>query len=217
MAGCFTNKFLSVEAKIIYKKLFKKYGCQFWWPVIGDKKTAPFEISLGAILTQNTSWNNVEKTVSCLKKEKLLTPFAILRCSKSRLERCLKSSGYFRQKAKKVSIFSKWLINNYGGSLRRFFISKNLLALREELLGLWGIGKETADSILLYAGRKPIFVIDAYTKRLCRRYKKEFREYDDYRSFFENNFKKVPLNKKIKIFNEFHALIVRWGKDNKNV
>ncbi|KKR49184.1 MAG: HhH-GPD protein [Candidatus Magasanikbacteria bacterium GW2011_GWC2_40_17] len=197
-----------------FSRLLKTHGPQYWWPISGSKKDVLLEIALGAILTQNTSWSNVEKALDCLKKEHFLNLPAILKCPQAKLEKCLKSSGYFRQKAKKIKIFTKWLEKKYGGSLGNFFKSEDVLKMRGELLSLWGIGRETADSILLYAGGKPIFVIDTYTKRFCAKMGIQFKDYDEYRAFFENKlYNKLKKWPRVKLYNEFHALIVRWGKE----
>lgn len=195
----------------IYKRLGKIYGRQNWWPVKYSVNHPAFEISIGAILTQNTSWKNVEKALACLYKRKMLDVQSIIGCSPVKLQSCLRSSGYYRQKAKKLKIFAKWLNENYGGSLNKFF-SQPLIAARRELLSIWGIGPETADSILLYAGRKKIFVVDAYTKRLCENFGVKFRTYADYQNFFQSN-----LPGSVKLYSEFHALIVASGKDKHRV
>lgn len=191
----------------IYKKLFKRYGSQNWWPIAYNKSNPAFEISVGAILTQNTAWKNVQKTLACLHRNELLNPKAIIKCPLHILHKCLRSSGYYRQKSKKLKIFCNWLNNNYDGKMLKFF-RKTMKAARKELLDLWGIGPETADSILLYAGGKTIFVIDVYTKRLCEKFEVKFKEYEQYQKFFESR-----LPKSAKIFNEYHALIVASGKD----
>ena len=165
-----------------------------------------FEVCVGAILTQSTAWKNVEKAIKNLAELNLLTPEAILKCSKVKLEKCIKPAGYFRQKAKKLKIFSSFLVNQYHGDLNKMFICK-LSVIRYELLSVWGIGPETADSILLYAGDKSSFVIDTYTKRLCALLKIQFKDYNKYKQFFENNLPHKP-----ELFNEYHALIVAWGK-----
>lgn len=192
---------------VIYNRLYKFYGPQHWWPVLskgGDKR---FEICVGAILTQNTNWQNVEKALLNLRKARILTPRAIAKFPASKLERFIKPSGYYRQKVKKLKIFSKYILDNYQGDTKKF-LQGNLLKKREELLGIWGVGPETIDSILLYAGKRPVFVVDAYTRRLCAEYNIKFKDYEDYRQYFEKNFPKS-----VKKYNEFHALIVRWGKE----
>jgi endonuclease-3 related protein len=193
---------------VIYNRLYKYYGPQHWWPVSSARGDKRFEICVGAILTQNTNWQNVEKALANLHKAKMLTPGAMAKCPIAKLERLIKPSGYFRQKAKKLKIFSKYICENYQADTKKF-LQGNLLKKRGELLTIWGIGPETVDSILLYAGGKPVFVIDAYTKRLCAECGIKYKEYDDYRQYFE---KHVP--KSVKKYNEFHALIVKWGKEH---
>lgn len=190
----------------IYNNLLSFFGPQKWWPVLpgdGDKR---FEICVGAILTQNTNWQNVELALENLHKQKLLKPRCLAKCTDRKLERLIHSSGYFRQKAKKLKIFTNYICENYNADTKKF-LQGRLNKKRDELLGIWGLGPETADSMLLYAGQKPVFVVDAYTKRLCHACNREFIAYDDYRLFFESN-----LPKSVKLFNEFHALIVAWGK-----
>lgn len=199
----------------IFSQLYKEYGPQYWWPVKDRKHDPSFEICTGAILTQNTAWTNVESALECLVEANLMSPRAVLNCSLSKLQKCLRPSGYYKQKAKKLKLFSQWIITKYQGHWQSFF-HQPLKKSREELLSLWGIGPETADSILLYAGQKPIFVIDAYTKRLCEKYGVRFKTYDEYQRFFERGLSKGLKDwSKIRIYNEFHALIVKWGKSNK--
>lgn len=195
----------------IFNQFYKKYGAQHWWPVSNKSPDKIFEICIGAILTQNTTWANVEKVLKLLLKANLLKPKEIIKCPISKLQKLVRSAGYYKQKAKKLKIFSRWIVKKYQGRWQHFF-SQPLKKAREELLFLWGIGPETADSILLYAGHKPIFVIDAYTKRLCRKHGVEFKTYDEYREFFE---KRLKNKERIAIFQEYHALIVKWGKENR--
>jgi endonuclease III related protein len=179
------------------------YGPQHWWP--GRTR---FEVIVGAILTQNTSWTNVERAIANLRREKLLTIPAMQEVSTSRLARLIRSSGYFRQKARKLKTFTSFVRRNYAGSLTRMFRVPTG-TLREQLLAVHGIGPETADSILLYAGNQPIFVVDAYTRRILERHalaSPRFK-YDEIRALFEQNLPRDP-----QLFNEFHALIVRTGK-----
>ena len=187
-----------------YNSLFTAFGPQHWWP----GKT-PFEVIVGAVLTQNTSWTNVERAISNLRDTSLLSPAAIEKVPLRRLERLIRSSGYFRQKARKLKAFCEFLRREYGGSLKRMFETPTIV-LREKLLGVFGIGPETADSILLYAGDHPVFVVDAYTKRMLSRHgwTRENAKYDDVRWMFEREF---PGD--VKRFNEFHALIVHTGKN----
>jgi len=191
---------------VIYKRLHKHFGPQHWWPVSSGRGDKQFEICVGAILTQNTNWQNVELAIKNIQKAGVMTPCAIASCPLSRLERLIRPSGYFRQKAKKLKIFSKYICDNYQASTKKF-LQGNLLKKREELLGIWGIGPETVDSILLYAGKKPTFVIDAYTRRLCQELGTIYKDYEDYRAYFQQTIKP-----NVRIYNEFHALIVAWGK-----
>lgn len=186
-----------------FNSLFTALGPQHWWP----GKT-PFEVIVGAILTQNTSWTNVEQAISNLRDADLLSADGIQTANLRRLERLVRSSGYFRQKARKLKAFCAFLETEYGGSLERMFATPTNV-LREKLLGVFGIGPETADSILLYAGGHGIFVVDAYTKRLLQRHgwAGENPKYSDVQWIFERQF---PGN--AKLFNEFHALIVQAGK-----
>jgi endonuclease III related protein len=187
-----------------YNSLFTTFGPQQWWP----GKTQ-FEVIVGAILTQNTSWTNVEHAIANLRAARLLSPRAIEQVSPRRLQRLIRSSGYFRQKARKLKAFCHFLRIEYGGSLRRMFETPTIV-LREKLLGVFGIGPETADSILLYAGEHPVFVVDAYGKRLLMRHGwiAEEARYEDVRWLFERH---SPGNHRW--FNEFHALIVNTGKN----
>ncbi|MGH9710069.1 MAG: endonuclease III domain-containing protein, partial [Candidatus Acidiferrales bacterium] len=150
--------------QLYYPALYEKLGPQSWWPA----KT-PFEVIVGAILTQNTNWTNVERAIANLRREHLLSPRAIERVSPAHLALLIRSSGYFRQKTRKLKTFVRFLRDEYSGSLKRMF-QTSTAELREKLLGVHGIGPETADSILLYAGAKEIFVVDAYTKRILSRH-----------------------------------------------
>jgi endonuclease III related protein len=194
----------SPKLRDYYDTLFAAFGPQYWWP-----GRTPFEIIVGAILTQNTSWSNVEPAIQNLRREKLLTPGAMEAVSFGRLAALIRSSGYFRQKARKLKAFVRFLRAEYQGSLAKMFrIPTN--ALREQLLGVHGIGPETADSILLYAGKHPVFVVDAYTRRILERHRlaSPRESYEDLRLFFERS-----LPPDAPLYNEFHALIVQTGKD----
>jgi endonuclease-3 related protein len=186
-----------------YSALLGAFGPQHWWP--GE---TPFEVIVGAILTQNTSWSNVERAIANLRAARLLTPSAISRAPLNELEGLIRSSGYFRQKARKLKAFCAFLRREYGGSLKRMFATPTA-ALREKLLGVFGIGPETADSILLYAGQHGVFVVDAYTKRMLTRHGwvDEKAGYEEVRSMVE---RQLPGD--VARFNEFHALIVNAGK-----
>lgn len=193
--------------RIVLRKYFdamsRELGPMHWWPA----KSA-FEVIVGAILTQNTAWTNVKLALVNLRREKLLTPRAIARVPGTRLEKLIRSSGYYRQKAKKLKAFVAFLASEYRGSLKRMAAAPTA-KLREQLLAVHGIGPETADSILLYAAEHPVFVVDAYTKRILARHGivSEGAKYEDVQAIFV---KHVPSD--AKIFNEYHALIVEVGK-----
>jgi endonuclease-3 related protein len=209
----------------IYSVLLKEYGPQGWWPLLelhdsgagvqptktgsvsgyhpGDysypkTKEQVFEICCGAILTQNTGWPQVEKALLNLKKISILNPRGLLESNTDILKNAIKPAGYFNQKAKKLVLFTE------------FFMKLNrAVPTREELLNLWGIGNETADSMLLYAFKVPVFVVDAYTKRIFSRIglcKKDAR-YEEVQALFEKN-----LKKDLKVYQEYHALIVEHAK-----
>ena len=186
-----------------YDALFQAYGPQHWWP--GRTR---FEVIVGAILTQSTSWTNVEKAIVALRREKLLSPATLERVPLARLSKLIRSSGYFRQKARKLKAFVQFLRRHYQGSLDKMFAAPTSL-LREQLLAVHGIGPETADSILLYAGNHPVFVVDAYTRRILERHNLIHgkHSYEHIRRLFEQNLPSSPP-----LFNEYHALIVHTGK-----
>jgi endonuclease-3 related protein len=195
--------------KIIYCKLLKAYGPQGWWPLTVKHRFTPkhrgekpdtekrkFEIILGAILTQNTAWTNVEKAIANLNKKKLLSKEKIRKLPEKRLAELIRPSGYYNQKARKIKAMVK------------FLDSKKPLS-RKNLLKVWGIGPETADSILLYAYEQPFFVIDAYTGRVFTRLglAKNNIEYEELQRMFH---RKLPRN--VKMYKEYHALIVEHCK-----
>jgi endonuclease-3 related protein len=188
----------------IYQLLYDAFGPQHWWP--GE---TPFEIITGAILTQNTSWANVEKAIANLKSAGDLTPDVLHRIDLAQLAELIRPAGYFNIKAKRLKNFIDWLFDDYGGELA------NLQAvgtdrLREELLAIKGIGRETADSILLYALDRPVFVVDAYTARITLRHRliEPGADYEQLRQLFESN-----LPQDVRLFNEYHALLVMTGKE----
>jgi endonuclease III related protein len=193
-----------VDLRTYYDALLAAHGPQNWWP-----GRSAFEVIVGAILTQNTSWTNVEPAIRNLRREKLLTPRAMETVSLARLARLIRSSGYFRQKARKLKCFVHFLRSEYGGSLTRMFRTPTA-DLREKLLRVHGIGPETADSILLYAGEHPVFVVDTYTRRLLGRHElaTPTQSYEEIRRLFEGS-----LPGDAPLYNEFHALIVRTGKE----
>jgi len=187
----------------IYNRLYKAYGPMHWWP--GE---TPFEVMVGAILTQNTSWRNVEKAIQNLKERKVLHVRGIHQLKRDRLASLIKSSGYFRIKADRLKAFVNFLIGNYDGELKRL-MKEGVEPLRQKLLDVKGIGPETADSILLYGLKKPIFVVDVYTKRILSRHGiiSERASYDEVQRLFMNH---LPHDERL--FNEYHALLVHLGK-----
>jgi endonuclease-3 related protein len=187
-----------------YEVMAGALGPMHWWPA-----RTPFEVIVGAILTQSTAWGNVERAIANLRAARLLTPSAILRVRTARLATLVRPSGYFRQKAKKLKSFVRFLQQGYGGSLKRMFLTPTS-ELREKLLSVHGIGPETADSILLYAGNHPVFVVDAYTHRIFGRHgiTDGRADYEKVRALVETSIPRRP-----DLFNELHALIVNTGKN----
>lgn len=187
-----------------FEALFQAHGEQHWWP-----GRTPFEIIVGAILGQNTNWINAARAIANLRQAKLLTPSAMEGIPQAKLARLIRSSGYFRQKAAKLKTFVKFLRKEHRGSLAAMFRTPTA-KLREQLLRVHGIGPETADSILLYAGNHPVFVVDAYTRRILQRHGLAFgkESYEEIRGLFEKSLPNDP-----QLFNEFHALIVHTGKN----
>jgi endonuclease III related protein len=194
----------SAELLRYYEAMSGALGRMHWWPA-----ETPFEVIVGAILTQSAAWGNVERAIANLRAAELLTPAAILRARQPRLAALVRPSGYFRQKAKKLKAFVRFLETEYGGSLKRMFQTPTA-ELREKLLAVHGIGPETADSILLYAGNHPVFVVDAYTHRIFGRHgiTNGKPEYERVRAFIE-----ASIPRQAELFNEFHALIVNTGKN----
>ena len=190
----------------IYRRLYGSFGPQHWWP--GD---TPFEIAVGAILTQNTSWSNASLAVQELKRRGLLTPAKLEDIPQRRLAGIIRSSGYFNQKAKGLKVFVRYLAEHYSGRMDRMR-KVPLRRLRRELLEMWGIGPETADSILLYALRKPVFVVDAYTRRILARHLliPWDSSYEQIQRLFHGALE--GRGKRVK-YNEYHALIVQTGKE----
>ena len=193
----------SAPLRSYFDALFAAHGPQQWWP--GRSR---FEIVVGAILTQNTSWSNVERAIRNLRAARMLSPQAIRRVRSERLAQFLRPSGYFRQKGKTLKSFVNFLYASYAGSLSRLFATRTDI-VRAQLLALRGIGPETADCILLYAGKHPVFVVDAYTRRILERHGHAHPKlaYDKIRTMFESA---LPADHQL--FNEFHALIVHVGK-----
>lgn len=186
----------------IYDRLLAAFGPQEWWP--GD---SPFEIMVGAILVQNTAWKNVEKAIRNLADADLLDPHALARLDAEELQGLIRPAGYYRLKAKRLLHLVRFVADRYDGDLDAMF-SVSLGVLREELLSLNGIGPETADSILLYAGGLPTFVVDTYTHRVLARHGWIGYEagYYEIKDLFESG-----LEQDASLYNEFHALLVRVG------
>jgi endonuclease-3 related protein len=189
----------------IYQKLFRHYGPQFWWP----GKTR-FEIIVGAILTQNTAWRNVEKAIKNLKDQKLLSPQKLFDLPHSELANLIRPVGYYNIKTRRLKSLLAFLKEKYHFNLTKMSKTDTSI-LRAELLGVSGVGNETADSILLYAFNRPVFVVDAYTKRVFARHKlfSSKATYSEIQQIFMDN-----LPKDVKIYNEYHALIVRLAKEH---
>lgn len=225
------------ELRQYYRALYRAWGPQHWWPA-----ETPFEVIVGAYLTQNTSWTNVERAIENLRRAEVLTLDGIRKLRKARLEQLLRPSGYFRQKAGRLKTFIAYLDRQYQGSLERMFAVPTT-RLREELLQLNGVGPETADSILLYAGNHPVFVVDAYTRRILGRHEilPEKTDYEEIRQLFERALNRIaeeqekngatPLESGfpgtvhppssmseahrtalVQVYNELHGLIVGVGK-----
>ena len=188
-----------------YRVLSKHFGPQHWWP--GD---TTFEIVVGAILTQNTAWANVEKAIANLKRAGALSVAAMGALAEGDLGKLIRPSGYYNQKAKKLKAFLAYLQQRHGGSLRRMFRVPTR-QLRQELLAIHGIGEETADSILLYGGNHPIFVVDAYTRRILQRHQM-IPASASYRQIQEVFHRHVAPS--APVYNEFHALLVQTGKQH---
>jgi endonuclease-3 related protein len=190
----------------IDRLLFDFFGPQHWWP--GE---TPFEIAVGAILTQNTSWSNVEKAIANIKAADCLDACSLHSIDMERLEPLIRPAGYFRVKAKRLRNFTTWLFDRYGGDMHALQdVATN--RLREELLAISGIGPETADSILLYALNRPVFVVDTYTARVMVRHgliPAEGLDYTQLQDLFMSNLEPDAAR-----FNEFHALLVMTGKDH---
>ncbi len=192
------------ELERIYRRLLDRYGPQHWWP--GD---GPFEMIIGAILTQSTAWTNVEKAIVNLKEAGALNPAFLNRIPLDDLAGLIHPSGYYNAKARKIKAFAERLGESYGGSLAAM-LAGDIATLRRELLSIYGIGQETADSIILYAAGKPVFVIDAYAYRILTRLglSADRTNYTALQALFMDN---LPHDEKL--YNEYHALLVRHGKE----
>lgn len=197
-----TNNYILLE---IYNRLYNHYGPQHWWP--GE---TPFEVIIGAILTQSAAWTNVEKAINNLKSADALSPARIRALPEDELAKLIRPCGYYNAKAGKLKTFVSWLGHHYNDDLEKMF-NGNISPLREQLLSIRGIGEETADSIILYAAAKPVFVIDAYTRRIISRIGllSYTESYNTYQALFMNS---LPAD--IKLYNEYHALLVNLAKQH---
>lgn len=198
------NQALGQSLLSIYQRLMDSYGQQHWWPARG-----PFEVIVGAILTQSAAWNNVEMAIANLREAQALSPGALRELPLPELARLIHPSGYYNAKALKLKAFASWLGEGYKDDLERLF-AQDIEPLRRELLSVHGIGPETADSIILYAAGKPVFVVDAYTRRIISRIglTPASNSYDACQALFTEH-----LPNQVRLFNEYHALLVRLGKD----
>ncbi len=187
----------------IYDALAAAFGPRHWWPA-----KSPWEVIVGAVLTQNTAWTNVQKAIAALQSAGALEPAAMHALNEERLAELIRSSGTFRVKAQRLRRVLDHLFTHYDGDLTRM-LARPLHALREELLGIRGIGRETADAIILYAAGHPTFVVDAYTARVLRRHRliDADADYDAIKDLLES-----ALPADARLFNEFHALFVEVGK-----
>jgi endonuclease-3 related protein len=194
---------MSVLLQEVYQRLLDAFGPQKWWP--GDTQ---FEILVGAILVQNTNWQNVERAINNLRDADLLEARALYEVPEEELQELIRPAGYFRVKAVRLRAMLKFLIERYDGSLEAMF-RRPLAELREELLSVHGIGPETADSLLLYAGAMPTFVVDAYTYRIFSRHGWISMEssYHEIQEYFHD---RLPAD--APMYNEYHALLVNLGK-----
>ncbi len=188
----------------VYQRLLDRFGPQHWWPA-----DEPFEVIVGAILTQSAAWGNVEKAIGNLRGAGALSPRALRKLPKAKLAELVYPCGYYNAKALKLKAFALWLGNHYDDDLNELF-TLDAADLRQQLLSVHGVGQETADSIILYAAEKPIFVIDAYTRRIISRLglAPEKESYTAYQALFEEN-----LPQDAKLYNEYHALLVCLGKN----
>lgn len=189
---------------VIYRRLYERFGPQHWWP-----GQTPFEVIVGAILTQNTNWTNVEKAIGNIRDAGALSPQGLHALTVEELAELIRPAGYYNIKARRLANFLDWLFDACGGNLDAL-ANRNPSMLREQLLDIRGIGPETADSILLYAFGMPVFVVDAYTCRILGRHRllEEPADYESVREMMESL---VPRD--AALYNEFHALLVRLGKE----
>ncbi len=196
------NKGINSKLMQIYELMYQKNGTMNWWPA-----QTRFEVIIGAMLTQFVSWKNVTCAIGNLKSQNLMSIEGICGVDSEKLEELIRSTRFYKQKAKKLKEFCAYLVDNYKGDLELFF-DKDMYELRKELLSLYGIGEETCDSIILYAAEKPLFVVDSYTRRVYTRlgFFKEDISYREMQKFFMEN-----LEHNVQLFNEYHAQIDTIG------
>ena len=194
---------MSPPLREIVERLSKHFGPRHWWPA-----ETPFEVMVGAVLAQNTAWSNVERAIANLKSEGALDPEALLALPDGRLEELIRPSGYFRQKARKLRVMVEWFLREHGGEIEALR-NADMAELRGERLDLWGIGPETADSILCYAAGHTVFVVDAYTVRALARHGMvpPRAKYDAVQDLAH-----AQLPRETAYLNEAHALFVALGK-----
>ena len=187
----------------VYKLLFERFGQQHWWPA-----ESVFEVVVGALLMQQTSWRNVEKSIANLKRNGMLEPARLATARVEDLGELVRPAGLHRTKPARIRDFSRQIVDTRGGDVMAF-LNRDAGQLRKEMLSMKGVGPETADSILLYAAGVPVFVVDAYTKRLCERICLMKRlDYESIQEYFTKN-----LPEDVELYKEFHALIVRHAKE----
>ena len=198
------NHSINQALQIIYQRLMARYGPQHWWPA-----QEPFEVIVGAILTQSAVWGNVKKAITNLKAARALSPEALRRLPHREVARLIYSSGYYNAKSKKLKAFAYWFGKHYDDDFSKLFAG-DTDHIRQQLLTVYGIGEETADSIILYAANKPVFVIDAYTRRIISRLglAQKNAGYAEYQKLFMTN---LPTDSRL--FNEYHALLVCLAKN----
>jgi len=198
------NKTITEKLQDIYKRLFDAYGPQHWWPA-----DEPFEVMVGAVLTQSVAWTNVERALNNLKAAGILSPQTIQRLSADEIAPLIRPCIYYNVKARKLKALVEWFYKNYLNDFKKLFAA-DAGEIRESLLSVWGIGEETADSIVLYTAGKPVFVIDAYTRRIIDRtgFVVDGSDYGAYQALFMDN---LPADSGL--FNEYHALLVNHGKN----
>ena len=195
---------MSPKLMEVYERMLAAFGPQHWWP--GD---SPFEIMVGAVLVQNTSWRNVQRAIDNLRDARVMEPRALYQLPPAELAELIRPAGYYQVKTKRLRNLLRFIIEEYDGCLEDMF-STNLRSLREQLLVINGIGPETADAILLYGGGLPTFVVDTYSHRILARHGwlDYDASYDDIKDYFEST-----LPQDAALYNEYHALLVRVGKD----